>query len=183
MRPLAHTEARQLLDRRHMSAGEMQRLLERYGRHRRARRRLKRVVRWAARLLVGARIAKGVTRATILRRDTVLKFPRFEQGLDLFLRGWLANRVEVTKWRGALHLDRTDLPFHHKTYRLLAPVRSTWLWGLVIVMDRCDPITEGEYLVFDADVKLEEYAYYFSDLHHKNFGRYEGRIVCLDYGE
>lgn len=138
----------------------------------------------------GRRYRYGVTRAVVLTTRVAVKVPRFDSGLTIFLMGWLANRNEATKWRAAttLYVRRSPLEPHPSTQ--LAPVRRTWLGGLVLVMARCQELTreDGQTYIdgqrqqaLDDPDRAFDWDYWCGDFHHGNLGRYQGRIVCLDY--
>lgn len=167
------------------AAVELLEKLHDYHRRHRARRRWERVLRFVFR----RRYRHGVTRIVVLGRRTVVKVPRFDQGLTLFLLGWLANRSERQKWGHARSWKPDPAHPDHDPALHLAPVRGMYLWGLVLLQARCEEITVEEGKTFiDREVVPSPYTpgmfdwtYWSGDRHSANFGRYEGRIVCFDY--
>ncbi len=138
----------------------------------------------------GRRYRYGCTRAVVLTSTFAYKVPRFDSGFTIFLMGWLANRNEASKWRQAttLYVRRSPLEPHPSTR--LAPVRRTWFCGLLLVMVRCQEVTreDGQAYIEAQALQLTEepelafdWDYWCGDFHPANLGRYQGRMVCLDY--
>lgn len=144
-------------------------------------------MRW----LFGKGYRHGVTRIVVLTGTSAVKFPRLDCGLTMFLIGWLSNRKERQYWDHARSWECTKGDYHQDPCLHLAPVRRLYLWGLVIVMARCEEITREEGREF---IKTEvapsshmpgmfNWHYWCTDQHSANFGRFEGRIVCFDYSD
>ena len=114
-------------------------------------------------------VRTGVSRTVLLIGEHAIKVPSFRGGmhggwrgrLEVFARGYLANTSEY-RWH-----DYQDWA------GLVAPVRRSWLGGLVQVYPRCRPLPPGAELpVLDPDP---------GDRKSDNFGLLEGRVVRLDY--
>lgn len=106
-------------------------------------------------------IKRGVTREVILVGRRAVKIPSL-RSWSLFLTGLLCNMQEAA-WAGC--------------HPRLCPVRFAAPGGFVVVMDRCDPITEEEFNLLDA-------ADFPRHVEPKvcSFGRLGGRVVAVDYG-
>jgi len=116
-------------------------------------------------------IRTGVTRTVILAGPYAIKVPtlrpgmspdhRFRDRLGMFARGLLANQSEYTwsrfgPWAGQV-----------------APVRHSFLGGIVQVYPRCAPVPAGAVLpVLDPDP---------GDDKADNYGWLHGRVVRVDY--
>lgn len=163
-------------------ANEMTKIIRKHDRRARWHRRR---VRWAKAFfrMIGRRADAGVTRLVVHGRHTVIKVPRFDNGLDHFLMGWLGNRTERSKWYAASVLYQPNGMEDILPWQMLAPIRRSYFFGLIIVMDRCRPVTREQYNNFTLDIDLPLWEYYFSDFHQNNFGWLHGRIVCLDYAD
>jgi len=156
-----------------------------YRRRRRLRGRLGRFLSW----VFGRRLRHGATRRVLLCGRRAYKVPRCLCGLTPFLRGWLANRDEAQTWR-AVSKFYVCKPGEAPPAERLAPVLGTWLGGIVLVMARCEELTQADakaYIFAEQDLIARDspaafdWERYCTDLHPGNLGRYEGRIVCLDY--
>jgi hypothetical protein len=121
----------------------------------------------------------GVTRTVILTKRWAIKLPTLVYGWKYFLYGILANLQEID-WSGS---DER-----------LCPVRLASPGGLVIVMPRCQALTDeaystevesiyprwaaqcdtstGEVLSYDLPVEMKP----------SSFGRLNGKVVAVDYG-
>lgn len=116
-------------------------------------------------------INTGATRLVFLTKTKAIKVPRiygyskFYGFLISVLSGWEANRTEY-KWSSQrVHLT------------ILCPVRYSFLFSLIIVMDRLESITEDE---FKSISNIG-----FGGYEHKcdSFGKdKDGNILILDYG-
>lgn len=118
----------------------------------------------------------GVTRTVILTKRWAFKLPCVVYGWKYFLYGFLANMQEA-QWSG----------FDER----LCPVRFAGRGGWLLVMPRCEPLTDDEYLaevspmwarltddvtgqMLSAELPVE--------MKTCSFGRLGGRIVAVDYG-
>lgn len=159
-----------------------------YQRRHRAKHRVHRAMRW----LFGRRYRHGVTRMVALGGGSAYKVPRFDSGLSLFLTGWLANRQEARKWYSVNHLyEHREGSGPHPRDRLV-PVRRTLFWGLLLVMQRCQEVTQADGKAYideqaeqaknDPDTAFD-WQYWAPDLHPANLGRLNGEIRVLDYSD
>jgi len=112
-------------------------------------------------MVIGDHIACGSTRCVYAHamspEDTVVKI---EAGDALF-----CNVYEHQVWE---HVEQTEFA------KWFAPVRKISPCGTVLFMARCEPVHK-------TDLPTHVPAF-FTDLKANNFGWYEGRVVCIDYG-
>lgn len=116
-------------------------------------------------------IRRGATRTVILTRCWAVKVPSgrgmapfgktWRGRLSSFARGVLANQSEYI-WSGFA-------PWQGQ----VAPVRRSWLGGIVQVYPRCEPLPDGYRLP-----ALEPCP---GDRKASNYGLYQGRVVRVDY--
>lgn len=118
----------------------------------------------------------GVTRTVILTKRWAIKLPCLVYGWRYFLYGFLANMQE-SEWSG----------FDAR----LCPVRFAGRGGWMIVMPRCESLTDEEYI---AEVALDWArmtdgvtgqllsAELPVEMKTCSFGRLNGKIVAVDYG-
>lgn len=124
----------------------------------------------------------GATRIVILTRRDAIKIPRFtatgRQDVSRwcrFLQGLLSNLQERRWWGYGFHRE------------FLCPVRFADPLGLIVVMPRCeevsDEIVEEALVGFPrySDTENGEYAIPI-DPSSENFGLFQERVECLDYG-
>lgn len=111
----------------------------------------------------------GVTREVLLVGSWAVKLPKLTYGWRLFLQGLLANMQErqfaAAKWPE------------------LCPV----IWGLpggwLLVMRRAEPMTDAEWTKFDPERFCDRRDYRVPAEHKRDsFGKLNGRIVVVDYG-
>jgi hypothetical protein len=111
----------------------------------------------------------GVTRTVILTKQWAIKLPCLVYGWRYFLYGFLANMQE-RDWSG---LDER-----------LCPVAYAAPGGAFIVMPRCEPLTDEEFI---AEVP-EDWAKYGEigelpvEIKICSFGRLGSKVVAVDYG-
>jgi hypothetical protein len=119
------------------------------------------------------KIEKGTTRTVFLTKSYALKIPRFwhEYGghkWKMFLRGILANLDEKYWWSYSYRRNQ------------LCPVIFTFPLGLMIVMKRAETLSISEY----DKAKLEkDFNGLPLDNKISNFGKFENRIVLVDYAD
>ena len=128
------------------------------------------------------KICNGTTRLVILIGKYAGKIPQIKYGWELFLRGLLANMQEIEF--AALKDCR------------MCPIKYYISGGWLIIMPRCLPITEEEFLILSYD---KFWPNSNEDYHPNNvcekvsfnvpvenkqdsFGYYNGEIVAVDYG-
>lgn len=169
--------ARSLMDR-----------MQEYKRRHNARQRVHRVML----RVFGRRYRHGVTRMVVLTARSAYKVPRVDNGLTIFLIGWISNRKEARNWVAASRLYDHGVHTSPHPKDMLVPVRRTRFWGLLLVMERAEELTKEEGKAFitaqaeqakdDPDAAFD-WGYWAPDLHPANLGRYEGTIRCLDYSD
>lgn len=103
----------------------------------------------------------------LLTRHWAIKFPTVMYGWKMFLYGLLGNMNERV-WSGQ---------------RGLCPVRWSGPLGLVIVMPRCQPLTDAEFCA-EVSPKWGKGKAHLPVVENKadSFGRLNGKIVAVDYG-
>ena len=120
----------------------------------------------------------GVTRLVILTKRWAIKVPTPMYGWKYFLYGLLANMQE-REWSG----------FDSR----LCPIRWSSKYGLVVIMPRCIPLTDDEFIehVHDNWLRMREEETneplpYSIDLPVElktcSFGWLDNQIVAVDYG-
>lgn len=110
--------------------------------------------------LIGYRIGRGVSREVFEMShnpDLVLK-------IENMSKGWFANIAEYQTWNSV-----KGTPYE----RWFAPVHSLTVGGLMLVQSKTKPPA-----VRDLPAEIPAV---FSDVGMKNFGMFEGRLVCHDY--
>ena len=116
---------------------------------------------------------KGTNRLVFLIGNHAIKIPIITNGHLLFLHGCYANYKERAYCKMMKGVE------NNKFYNLVAPSVFCSLFGLFQIQKRCDDvlfgITDEELARFDAVRGGES--------KKQNFGYYEGRLVCLDYGD
>jgi hypothetical protein len=105
-------------------------------------------------------IVWGVTRMVILTKSLAIKLPS-PISWRQFLMGLLANMHEVL-WYSTKH-------------RLLCPIKFSLPGGWLLVMPRCQSVSEAE-------INYEDFKGLPVDHKPENFGKYSGRVVLVDYG-
>lgn len=111
-------------------------------------------------LLLGRSLGYGSSRAIFEHATDPGLIVKIEDGAGSF-----HNIAEWQVWNSVKH---TTLA------RWFAPVVHIASAGSVLVMKKCDELRTEE---LPAEVPA-----FFTDLKPENWGRYEGRAVCLDYG-
>ena len=118
----------------------------------------------------------GVTRTVILTKRWAIKLPCLVYGWKYFLYGFLANMQEL-EWSG----------FDER----LCPIRFALPGGALVVMPRCEPLTDEEFcdsvaedwnLMCDLSTGEKLCAELPVEMKTCSFGRLNGRIVAVDYG-
>ncbi len=113
-------------------------------------------------------ITTGATRVVILTKKYAFKIPTFAT-YTRFLHGLLANVQEV-EW------SKTGYPE-------LCPVCVSLPLGLLVVMPRCEPLTDEQYAAFDPEQWIDRENYILPvEAKQDSFGILNGRIVAVDYG-
>ncbi len=109
-------------------------------------------------------VRSGITRIVWLIGPYAIKIPNPRYGWDKFLRGLLSN---MTEYRFT--------PLAEK-FNLTPVIWSLW-GGWLNIQLRCEPITDEEFS------RLNESDWMTCDFKRENFGKLNGRILLLDYGE
>lgn len=112
---------------------------------------------------------QGCTRIVILTRRLAFKIPNVRNGWRLFLYGLLANMQERT--------------FSRAGWPELCPVRWSIPGGWLVVMPRARPLSDDEFLAFDAEAFIDKPDYHVpAEAKADSFGWLDGRVVAIDYG-
>jgi hypothetical protein len=126
----------------------------------------------------------GVTRIVFVFKHVVVKVPK-PFVWSHFLRGILSNINEDNTWKW------NTGKFEKGTSYLLCPVIWRSVGGWILIMKRAQPIAEKFDKIFKGDgtvihVKLncdEHIKYFPGDDTVSNYGKLDGRLVKIDYGE
>lgn len=112
---------------------------------------------------------QGITREVFLTRRHAIKIPKLIYGWHKFLCGLLANMQERT--------------FAQSGWPELCSVVFSIPGGWLLVMRRAEPLTDAEWCAFDAE-KFCDLADYVvpAEFKRDSFGKLDGRIVAIDYG-
>jgi hypothetical protein len=117
------------------------------------------------------RIDYGATRAVLLLGRYAFKVP-FAFSWKHFLLGLIANMQEVS--------------FSRAGWPELAPVVAHLPGGLLVVMRRCEPLTEEQWAAFEPSIAngwlVGDDYYVPAEPKQSSYGFLNGRIVALDYG-
>lgn len=153
---------------------ETKQLIQQYERIARRRRRKKQFLHLMARIFFG-KFTTGTSRIVFFRKNNVYKVARFNRTLKGFLYGWIANLTEAGYWKNT----------YPEGKKLLCPVNGKYLFGIIIRMPRCKTPVNAVELKEWRKVHAGELEYWCKDeeQHSRNFGYYEGRIVCIDYND
>lgn len=115
---------------------------------------------------------KGITRLVIIFNSFVIKVPRIDHGHVNFLYGCLANWKErqfYKKFKNILYLTARDL--------VIPSLWCSW-FGLFQIQKRAQPLDREL-----TPKEIHKFKDICTDSKKENFGIYEGRVVCVDYGE
>ena len=135
-------------------------------------------------------VRRGVTRTVFLVWHWAIKVPAFRPiggrhgirgRVAGFATGYLANLSEQT-WSS-----------YRPWSEGVAPVLRSWLWGVIQVYPRCDPVDQTDW-VYDGDPIAIDSGWRYKgkvplpvlypepgDFKADNFGWLDGRIVRVDY--
>jgi hypothetical protein len=124
------------------------------------------------------RVLSGCTRHVLLIGKYAIKIPQLTYGWRLFLLGLLGNMQEASF---------SEIPDDR-----MAPVFFSISGGFLIVMPRCEPLTNDEYAMLNISMFWEidnrSCNGYYGECRipvenkQDSFGWYKGRIVAIDYG-
>ncbi len=112
----------------------------------------------------------GVTREVILVGNVAIKLPKITYGWKMFLCGLLANMQERE--------------FSGLSWAELCPVIFSMRGGWLVVMRRAKPLSATEWSSFDAETfcKRPDGSIIPAEFKPNSFGKLNGRIVAIDYG-
>lgn len=111
----------------------------------------------------------GVTREVILTRRYAIKIPKLVYGWKLFLCGLLANMQERD--------------FGRAGWPQLCPLVWSVPGGWLVVQRRAEPLADDEWACFDAPSFCVTDDYVLPvEFKRDSFGKIDGRIVAVDYG-
>lgn len=112
---------------------------------------------------------QGITREVLLTDHYAIKIPKLIYGWHKFLCGLLANMQEVTFARAGL--------------AGLCPIVFSVPGGWLLVMHRAEPLSNDEWQLFDAKSFCERTEYTIpAEFKQSSFGKLDGKIVAIDYG-
>ena len=112
---------------------------------------------------------QGVTREVLLTRCYAIKIPKLIYGWHKFLCGLLANMQEAT--------------FSRAGFPELCPVVFAFPGGWLLVMRRAELLSDAEWCAFNAEVFCTTPDYIIpAEFKQDSFGKLDGRIVAIDYG-
>jgi len=112
------------------------------------------------------KVLGGATRKVILTRRLAFKVPNM-MSWKSFLLGLVSN-IKEKEFSGYSHR--------------LCPIKFSIPSGFLVVMPRCLPLNQEEWeIYFDFDEFCRE-AGVWVEPKIDSFGRYQGRIVAVDYG-
>lgn len=109
-------------------------------------------------------VRSGITRIVWLIGPYAIKIPNPRYGWGKFLYGLLSN---MTERRFSTVAEK---------FRLAPVIWSMW-GGWLNVQRRCEPIIDEEFEALNEDDWIP------CDFKRENFGKLNGRILLLDYGE
>lgn len=122
----------------------------------------------------------GCTRIVFLTKKWAIKVPNFLSGWRLFLHGLLANSQEVQFCQGDWHEGK------------LCPIPFALWGGWLIVMPKVKVLTDKEFCKMNENWLIVKSKKEFSDCvvdgyipaewKSNSFGKLDGKIVCIDYG-
>lgn len=112
---------------------------------------------------------QGITREVFLTRRYAIKIPKLIYGWHKFLCGLLANMQEAA--------------FGTTNWPELCPVVFSIPGGWLLVMLRVEMLTDAEWATFDVRAFCERGDRTIpAEFKRDSFGRLDGRIVAIDYG-
>ena len=112
---------------------------------------------------------QGITREVILTRRYAIKVPKLIYGWHKFLCGLLANMQERQ--------------FARAGWPQLCPVVFSVPGGWLLVMRRAEMLSDDEWREFDPARFCETPDYVVpAEFKRDSFGKVDGRIVAIDYG-
>lgn len=106
----------------------------------------------------------------------MFKYPSFRNGIKAFISGCYSNWME--RWYiKQLTYKKSNL-YNQKDLMLIPPSYFCTWFGLIQIQHYCTPLHR--------ELKMKEMLMFCkisgNDLKPKNFGYYDGTLVCFDYG-
>ena len=112
---------------------------------------------------------QGITREVFLTRRYAIKIPKLKYGWHKFLCGLLANMQERQ--------------FAAAGWPQLCPVVFSLPGGWLVVMRRAEMLSDAEWAAFNPEAFCETDDYHVpAEFKQDSFGKLDGRIVAVDYG-
>jgi len=108
---------------------------------------------------------QGITRLVFITDKYAIKVPRITRGWSMLIQGIFSNLSEANCWK--MNSDPYNPGCEH-----LCPVLFSFM-GFILVMPYVSICVNQEELPAEIDPG--------EDRHHRNYGWYQGRIVCVDY--
>ncbi len=107
---------------------------------------------------------QGITRVVLITGNYAIKFPRITKGWSMLIQGIYCNLSEANCWNMNC--------FDGQTHPMLCPVKFSFM-GFILVMPYVSICQNKDELPEEIDPG--------EDRHHRNYGWYMGRVVCVDY--
>ena len=114
---------------------------------------------------------RGATRLVFVFRHFVIKIPRLNYGHTNFLHGCLSNWKEREFYK-----NFKNIPTIHKD--LIIPTLWCSWFGLFQIQRRAEVLSREL-----TKQEIRKFKKVCTDIKKENFGVYEGKIICIDYGE
>lgn len=114
---------------------------------------------------------RGATRLVFVFRHFVIKVPRLNYGHTNFLHGCLSNWKEREFYK-----NFKNIPTTHKD--LIIPTLWCSWFGLFQIQRRAEVLSREL-----TKQEIRKFKKVCTDIKKENFGVYEGKIICIDYGE
>lgn len=108
---------------------------------------------------------QGITRVVVLIGRYAIKFPRVTRGWSMLIQGIFSNLSEANCWRNNCFDGNDGHPG-------LCPVKFSFM-GFILIMPRVEILSDESELPQAEDLGEDRKAI--------NYGRYMGRVVCVDY--
>lgn len=133
----------------------------------------------AKKLPLGIELAKGFTRMVIVIGPWAIKMPL----LPLLQKKIASSRYRWwRRWFWGVEGNRTEARVWKESQGQahdLCPVLWSGFWGLILVMPRCQILTDEQWELEDLN---NEVAFsFYTDNQPYNFGYLDGRVVQVDY--
>ena len=116
-------------------------------------------------------VLNGATRTVVLFGRHAYKVPSLRYGWRPFLRGLLANDIEREWWRSGCNEG-------------LCPILFALPLGFLVVMPRCEPVTDLTDDIYESFVNRDGYMLPVENKEDSFgwLGENPGRLVAIDYG-